>query len=109
MKKLLGVFIILTLVLGVVSCKKNKGGDASFKMSKVNLNGARYLALANKESLVVGGELINKLLKQRKGKLYPIDSEHSALWKCLKVDDKNVDKMIITASGGFYRYCLVAR
>ena len=50
MKKLLGVFIILALVFGVVSCKKNKnGGDASFKMSKVNLNGARYLALANKE------------------------------------------------------------
>ena len=49
MKKLLGVFIILTLVFGVVSCKKNKGGDASFKMSRVNLNGARYLALANKE------------------------------------------------------------
>ena len=50
MKKLLGVFIILALVFGVVSCKKNKnGGDASFKMSRVNLNGARYLALANKE------------------------------------------------------------
>ena len=50
MKKLLGVFIILALVFGVVSCKKNKnGGDASFKMSRVNFNGARYLALANKE------------------------------------------------------------
>ena len=50
MKKLLGVFIILALVFGVVSCKKNKGGkDSSFKMRGVNLNGARYLALANKE------------------------------------------------------------
>jgi len=61
------------------------------------------VALANKEALVVGGELVNELLAQGKGKLYPIDSEHSALWKCLKVDDRNVDKMIITASGGAFR------
>ena len=61
------------------------------------------LALANKEALVVGGELINKLLSQGKGELYPIDSEHSALWKCLKVDDENVDKLVITASGGAFR------
>lgn len=61
------------------------------------------VALANKEALVVGGELVNKLLSEGHGTLYPIDSEHSALWKCLKVDDKNVDKMIITASGGAFR------
>ena len=62
----------------------------------------KKLALANKESLVVGGELINKLLERSKGKLYPIDSEHSALWKCLKVDDK-ATKLILTASGGAFR------
>lgn len=61
------------------------------------------LALANKESLVVGGDIINRLLRKGKGKLLPIDSEHSALWKCLKVDDKNVEKLIITASGGAFR------
>ena len=61
------------------------------------------VALANKEALVVGGELVNKLLDEGHGLLYPIDSEHSALWKCLKVDDKHVDKMIITASGGAFR------
>ena len=61
------------------------------------------VALANKEALVVGGELVNKLLSEGHGTLYPIDSEHSALWKCLKVDDHNVDKMIITASGGAFR------
>ena len=61
------------------------------------------VALANKESLVVGGELVNDLLAKGYGKLYPIDSEHSALWKCLKVDSENVDKMIITASGGAFR------
>ena len=71
--------------------------------SIVSLENNKKLALANKESLVVGGELINKLLDEGKGELFPIDSEHSALWKCLKVDDKNVKKMILTASGGAFR------
>ena len=63
----------------------------------------KKLALANKESLVVGGDLINSLLKEYNGELYPIDSEHSALWKCLKVDSSDVDKLILTASGGAFR------
>ena len=63
----------------------------------------KKLALANKESLVVGGDLINSLLKEHNGELYPIDSEHSALWKCLKVDSSDVDKLILTASGGAFR------
>ena len=61
------------------------------------------LALANKESLVVGGDIINGLLAKGHGQLFPIDSEHSALWKCLKVSDENVDKLVITASGGAFR------
>ena len=63
----------------------------------------KKLALANKESLIVGGDFINKLLKEGHGQLFPIDSEHSALWKCLKVDLDNVDKLILTASGGAFR------
>ena len=63
----------------------------------------KKLALANKESLVVGGDLINSLLKEYNGELYPIDSEHSALWKCLKVDPSDVSKLILTASGGSFR------
>lgn len=63
----------------------------------------KILCLANKESLVVGGELVNDLLKKGHGHLYPIDSEHSALLKCLLVDDKNVEKMVLTASGGAFR------
>lgn len=61
------------------------------------------LALANKESLVVGGDIINDLLDKGHGELLPIDSEHSALWKCLKVKDTDVDKLVITASGGAFR------
>ena len=61
------------------------------------------VALANKEALVVGGELVNDLLSKGYGKLYPIDSEHSALKKCLMVDDKDVSKLVLTASGGAFR------
>lgn len=63
----------------------------------------KIVALANKESLVVGGEIINELLSQGKGKIYPIDSEHVAISKCLKVDRDNVKKIILTASGGAFR------
>ena len=78
-------------------------GYAGLVPSICALEENKLLALANKESLVVGGEFINALLKEGKGKLYPIDSEHSALWKCLKVDDRNVNKLILTASGGAFR------
>ena len=63
----------------------------------------RIVCLANKEALVVGGELVDDLLKHGHGKLYPIDSEHSALKKCLMVDDKDVQKLVLTASGGAFR------
>lgn len=62
------------------------------------------LALANKESLVVGGEIINDLLTKHKSKLYPIDSEHVALAKCLEGKDRSsVKNLVITASGGSFR------
>ena len=67
------------------------------------LENDKILCLANKESLVVGGEIINDLLAKGKGKLYPIDSEHVAIAKCLAVGNQNVDKIIITASGGPFR------
>lgn len=62
------------------------------------------LCLANKESLVIGGEIINNLLSKGCGRLYPIDSEHVALAKCLnKVKEENVKRLILTASGGAFR------
>ena len=63
----------------------------------------KIVCLANKEALVVGGELVNKILSSGSGKLYPIDSEHSAIKKCLMVSDKEVDKIVLTASGGAFR------
>ena len=60
------------------------------------------LALANKESLVAGGEIVMALAKP--GQLLPVDSEHSALWQALKSGTKSeVSKLILTASGGPFR------
>ncbi len=78
-------------------------GFVGLKPSLYALEKNKILALANKESLVVGGELINRALRNGSGKLYPIDSEHSALMKCLMVDDQNVSKLMLTASGGAFR------
>ena len=59
------------------------------------------IALANKESLVAAGELIDRLLKRSKSKLYPVDSEHVAILKCLKGNDKKqVRRLVLTCSGG---------
>ncbi len=64
----------------------------------------KVIALANKESLVCGGELVKKALKEHPVPIYPIDSEHSAIFQCLACGKKNeVDKLIVTASGGSFR------
>ncbi len=62
------------------------------------------IALANKETLVVAGSLINKLLKQSTSRIFPVDSEHSAIAQCLAGEDtKCVRNLIVTASGGPFR------
>ncbi len=59
------------------------------------------IALANKESIVVAGKLIQERLKNKNIRLMPIDSEHSAIYQCLKNENiKNIEKITITASGG---------
>jgi 1-deoxy-D-xylulose-5-phosphate reductoisomerase len=64
----------------------------------------RRIALANKESLVAAGDLITRALKARGGEIVPIDSEHSAIFQCLRAArDREVEKIIITASGGPFR------
>lgn len=62
------------------------------------------IALANKETLVVAGELVMAECKKNNVKLYPIDSEHSAIFQCLQGNDrKSIKRLIITASGGSFR------
>lgn len=64
----------------------------------------KNIALANKESLVVGGHLVMQQAKQKGVSIVPIDSEHSALWQALNFDFyKPFKKLIITASGGAFR------
>ncbi len=68
------------------------------------IKAGKVIALANKETLVVAGSLINDLLKTSKSILYPVDSEHSAIFQCLVGEDKkSISKLILTASGGPFR------
>ncbi len=79
-------------------------GFAGFSSTMESIKAGKKIALANKESLVVGGELIMNALKHSKSYLIPIDSEHSAMLQCLVGEPKkSIEKIIITASGGPFR------
>ncbi|MEO6282821.1 MAG: 1-deoxy-D-xylulose-5-phosphate reductoisomerase [Dyadobacter sp.] len=68
------------------------------------IRAGKTIALANKETLVVAGELITGLAKQHNVSIYPVDSEHSAIFQCLVGEENNpVEKIILTASGGPFR------
>jgi len=69
------------------------------------LKSGKVLALANKESLVAGGHLVMRLANSGKTTLLPVDSEHSAIFQCLRGEQAVVEKIILTASGGpFFKY-----
>lgn len=64
----------------------------------------KVIALANKETLVVAGELINRLALQYQTPIIPVDSEHSAIFQCLVGEvGNNIEKLLLTASGGPFR------
>jgi len=64
----------------------------------------KKIALANKETLVVAGELITKIASENRAAILPVDSEHSAIFQCLLGENINsVEKIILTASGGAFR------
>ncbi len=68
------------------------------------INKGKNIALANKESLVVGGELVTKSAKEKGVEITPIDSEHSAIWQALNFDfNTPFKRLILTASGGAFR------
>ena len=68
------------------------------------INAGVDVALANKESLVVAGNIITKAMEKSGAKLYPVDSEHSAIWQCLVGESANdIEKIILTGSGGPFR------
>mgnify|MGYP000556545689 CR=1 FL=1 len=64
----------------------------------------KLLALSNKESIVQAGHLVMKLAQSKNVNIFPVDSEHSALWQCMVGEEKNkIRKIILTASGGPFR------
>lgn len=68
------------------------------------IEAGKHIALANKETLVVAGELITALAQQKGVNIYPVDSEHSAIFQCLVGEFHNpIEKIILTASGGPFR------
>ena len=79
-------------------------GIAGLEPTIAALEIGRDVAIANKESLVVGGELIKRIQKENHAHIFPIDSEHSGLWQCLSGEDMTqVSRLYITASGGPFR------
>jgi 1-deoxy-D-xylulose-5-phosphate reductoisomerase len=79
-------------------------GYAGLKPTIHAINAGKTIALANKETLVVAGELITKLAKEKGVNIYPVDSEHSAIFQCIVGEFHNpIEKIYLTASGGPFR------
>ena len=79
-------------------------GSAGLVPTIEGIKSRKTIALANKESLVMAGDIINSMLEQNNVILHPIDSEHSAIWQCIQGDNiEDIKSLIITASGGAFR------
>jgi len=79
-------------------------GSAGLQGTWAALEAGKHLALANKESLVVGGPLVIKLAKEKHAPLLPVDSEHSAVFQALQAGRREqVRRVVLTASGGPFR------
>jgi 1-deoxy-D-xylulose-5-phosphate reductoisomerase len=79
-------------------------GYAGLKPTLAAIEAGKNIALANKETLVVAGDLVTKLALQKGVNIYPVDSEHSAIFQCLAGEfDNQIEKIYLTASGGPFR------
>lgn len=79
-------------------------GYAGLKPTMAAIQAGKNIALANKETLVVAGELITTLAREKGVNIYPVDSEHSAIFQCLPGEFENpIEKIYLTASGGPFR------
>lgn len=86
-----------TVILSVV-------GNSGIRPAFEAINAGKDLALANKETLVSAGQLIMDTAREKGIKIYPLDSEHSAIFQCLQGNKENkIKKIILTASGGPFR------
>ena len=88
------VEIVLTSVVGMIGLKPTIEA----------IKAGKHIALANKETLVVAGDIVMNLAKEYNVKILPVDSEHSAIFQCLQGNEHNkLDKILLTASGGPFR------
>lgn len=88
------VDIVLTSIVGMIGLKPTIAA----------IRAGKTIALANKETMVVGGEIIKSELEKSSSRIIPVDSEHSALFQCLIGEERNnVNRLILTASGGPFR------
>lgn len=79
-------------------------GFAGLKPTLKAIAAGKHIALANKETLVVAGELVTKAAREKGVNIYPVDSEHSAIFQCLAGEFHNpIEKIYLTASGGPFR------
>ncbi len=79
-------------------------GYAGLESTISAINAGKQIALANKETLVVAGDLVTSLAKEKGINIYPVDSEHSAIFQCLAGEFHNpIEKIYLTASGGPFR------
>jgi 1-deoxy-D-xylulose-5-phosphate reductoisomerase len=80
-------------------------GKAGLLPSLTAIESGKDIAIANKEVLVMAGHIVMPMVKRNKINILPVDSEHSAIWQCLKGEEKFVKRILLTASGGpFYKY-----
>lgn len=76
-------------------------GAAALRPTLAAVDAGRDVAIATKEVLVMAGELVRRRAQRSGARLFPVDSEHSALWQCLRGEDvRAVERLVLTASGG---------
>ena len=79
-------------------------GYAGLRPTLAAIEAGKHIALANKETLVVAGEIVTELARKKGVNIYPVDSEHSAIFQCLVGEFHNpIEKIYLTASGGPFR------
>lgn len=90
---LVGVEVVLNAIVGA----------AGLRPTVEAIKCGKDIALANKETLVIAGELVMDLARKHNVKMLPVDSEHSAIFQCLVGEDNAIEKIYLTASGGPFR------
>lgn len=78
-------------------------GDVALSPTLTAIDAGKHIALANKETVVMAGELVSARAKNAGVPLLPLDSEPNAIWQCIRGENESISRVIITASGGAFR------